>query len=647
MSGRNPSFQRLYPPAEGTPPLIFFDGGLNTKFSPALLSDNESPDCLNVVFNNGAVQTRGGSTQLNTIAMGSFSAGSFVIDGLYTRNARGANGTETMVAFCGGQMYTLATTTFITVASAQSVWTAGVRVACDQAENYIFAGNGNVIPYKYNGTEFTRHGIYPPTATATAASNAVGVITGDYRYKYTFVNSNSVESDVSPVMGTFTAAAATIRLTITTAPISWGVNSRNIYRTVAGGTAYLRVGSIANNTATTFDDNNADSALGVAAPTDQGVPPLYNIITFLNDRLWVNDPNNLNYLWYSELGNPYVFKTTSFQRIGDNTSDLLRAIGQYANAIVAIADKSITVGLMNDTTPGNWKWIVSKSNYGTRSPFCLPGFDDNILFPAIQESTKFVGFAKFTGTTVQPDQTILTVMNAGSLLNSEKIEPDMFNVQSAYLLNTTGIAWKNKIFISLTYGAQQTTNNRIYVYDYSLSDLSKPQSYSWVPYTGLNASQFTVYGGNLYYGSSTPNGLVYQMETTSYNDNGAAINSYYYTKEFSGYPGEENNNKDFRKLQAIVDASGAYYMDLAAILDSGSGSGSAQLIDLTPAGALWDVGVWDIAQWGPAPNRKEANVFLASSNGKRIQFRFSNQNAVNQYFKVHWMKFRYNIKGLR
>jgi hypothetical protein len=77
-----------------------FDGGLNNKFERSIINENESPDCLNVVFSNGAVGTRGGSTQLNTTAVGSF-----VCDGLYTR--RDDTTAETMVAFFGGTMWQL------------------------------------------------------------------------------------------------------------------------------------------------------------------------------------------------------------------------------------------------------------------------------------------------------------------------------------------------------------------------------------------------------------------------------------------------------------------------------------------------------------------------------------------------------------
>ena len=115
---KSQTFRRLYPNKES----IVFDGGLNTKFEKALLPDNESPDCLNVIFDNGSVGTREGVTKVNTAA-----AVTAVFDGLYTR--RGNSAEETMVAFAGGHMFTLTGTTFVTVPSAQSVFTAGNRIS--------------------------------------------------------------------------------------------------------------------------------------------------------------------------------------------------------------------------------------------------------------------------------------------------------------------------------------------------------------------------------------------------------------------------------------------------------------------------------------------------------------------------------------
>src|SRR3990167_4807455 len=109
------------------------DGGLNSKFESSIIDGAESTDCLNVVFSAGSVATRLGSTKLNTTLVGSS-----VCDGLYTRRDDG--GSETMIAFHGGSMHGLTGSTFVTISSAESVFTAGERIAAAQYRDNIFVG---------------------------------------------------------------------------------------------------------------------------------------------------------------------------------------------------------------------------------------------------------------------------------------------------------------------------------------------------------------------------------------------------------------------------------------------------------------------------------------------------------------------------
>lgn len=647
MSGDGP-FRRLYPPQEA----IVFDGGLNNKFDRALLPDNESPDCANVVYSDGAVGTRDGAVKLNTAAVGT----SVAFDGLYTRLDN--SGAETMIAFAGGHMYTLAATTFITVPSAQSLFTAGFRVACDTQENYLFIGNGGVVPHKWDGTLFTQHGVPAPTQTATVASNGVGALTASGQYQYVYTNRNSalVESDISPLSSTFTISTTSgqnVISGISVAAVSAGVAARVLYRTKANtpGT-YYRVAIIGDNTTTSYNDNVADSALGATAPTDNGYPPNYSIIIYHANRLFVNDPANPNYVRYSALGNPYSFPSSNFFKIGNKTSDLVRAFGIYNNSLYCFCDNMTFINFMpNPADDTTWRQIRTISPFGSKSPFCvLPigvGSENKAMFPAIQ-SEKFVGFAVASGDTLDPGSTLLTVTTAGSQLQSDRIEPDMFNVQESYLGNISGVVFKNKAYITLTYGSAQTTNNRGYIYDFSLSNLQKKNPFSWVPITGWNAAQFTVYGGKLYYASSDTTGFVYQCADTGvYSDNGSAIDSYIWTKEFPGFPQDVNFTKDYRYANILIDNAGAYFMNITYRVDSDKGSGTTQQISINPNSSLWGSMVFGRDAWGGGSNQSEVRVGLGQLRGKRIQFKFSNQNTAGQRFKVHRMNFAYNLKGYR
>ena len=617
-----------------------FDGGLNTKFEKTIIDDNDSPECFNVVFSNGAVGTREGVVKKNAITVNSF-----VCDGLYTRhnNVGGA----TMIAFFGGSAWTLDGTTFATIPSAQSVFTAGIRVGATEYQQHLFVGNGGVIPYKYNGTDWTRHGVYPPTTTSTVASQAVGVLTGDYRYKVVYVNSQSVEGDVGPVTVTFTAAGATLRVSdIPVAPQSFGVSSRRLYRTAAGGSTFKRLTTISDNTTTTYDDNIADAALGADADSDQGVPPKYSWILYHRDRVFCNDADNPGLYYYSDLEEPYTFSATNFRNFGDNTSDLVRAGAIDGENIAIFGDRSIELLYMPSTDDTEWLRIRVKSDFGCKSPYGIVKYKNGLLFPAVQEG-RFVGFAHLIGDALAPSASFLTVATAGSELLSNKIEPDMMNVFEADVDEISGHVYENKAYFAVPYGDNPTENNRVYVFDFSISNLSKKTPYSWAPWTGLYPAQFAEYDGELYFGDGRAVGFVRQLNSGFYRDDTAAIDSYYWTKEFGGNPGDFNFHKDFRYANLLVDLAGDYLMNFTARTDSDLGSGNTQTIDLDPGGSLWGTLEWGLDDWGGGTGQKEFRIDLGTLSGKRIQFKFDNQNTINQRFRVHGLNFLSNVKGFR
>lgn len=641
MSLKRPNYKKLYPQTES----IVFDGGLDNKFERSLLPDNESPDCANVVFFNGSVTTRDGAVKLNTAA-----AGSNIFDGLYTR--RDNTGAETMIAFIDGSMKYLNSTTFITVPSAQSVFTIGSRVGVDFAENYMFIGNGGAGPYKYNGNDFTQHGISAPVSGFSVVSNGAGSLTSSatYMWKQTFVNSALVESDVSPAI-TFVISSSGGKVNLSglaVAPVSAGVVRRRIYRTQGNGVAFLRLTEISDDTTTTYTDNNPDSALGVAAPTDVGVPPQYNAIIYCRNILFVNDINNPNFVRYSEPGNPYSFPSTNFFKVGNNTSDLVKGFAGFDNHLVIFCEKSVWINYMSD--PGDdttWRQLPTNSPYGSKSPYGISNYLNKTFFPAVQNG-KFVGFSSLSGIALDPTNTVLTVTNTGSDLQSMRIEPDMFQVQESVLNNISSIIFKNKAYVTVTFGSGNIHNNRMYCFDFSMSNLKKEQKVSWSPFTGLSAQQYTIYSGKLYFASSTTSGFVYQMDGTGvYSDDGVAIDSYYWTKEYPGFNPDTNYFKDFRYVNILIDTPGTYFMNVTYRSDSDMGVGTTQLVDLSPGGSIWGSFVWGAALWGGGTTQVEKRIYLSPTRGKRIQFRFSNQNTVGQRFKVYRMNFLYNIRGYR
>lgn len=101
----------------------------------------------------------------------------------------------------------------------------------------------------------------------TAAVGAAGALTGTYLYKVTFVTAEG-ETDGGTTSSPVTVAAQQVALS--NIPIGpTGVTARKVYRTAAGGADGTQklVATIADNTTTTLNDNNADGTLGAAVPT--------------------------------------------------------------------------------------------------------------------------------------------------------------------------------------------------------------------------------------------------------------------------------------------------------------------------------------------------------------------------------------------
>ena len=192
------------------------------------------------------------------------------------------------------------------------------------------------------------------------------------------------------------------------------MNQRYIYRTTSSGTTFFRLTELSDNTTTTYEDAVADADLGAEAPTDQGEPPTYTDIIYHQARLFVIDRAN-NLVKYSEIGNPYVFKATSFLRVGDSTFDTPIGFDIYDNSLVVTCRMNPWLVYMPDTTPSNWSVLRVRGAFGSRSPFSSFKFQNKVMYAAVQED-KFVGFAAIEGQTVTPSASLLTTTAVGSLL---------------------------------------------------------------------------------------------------------------------------------------------------------------------------------------------------------------------------------------
>lgn len=106
----------------------------------------------------------------------------------------------------------------------------------------------------------------PPVQTLTLVALAGNVTAGAHRVLWTFVTADG-ETDAGGLSAAVTADAGHGQIDSTVPIGGSAVTARRGYMTIAGGSTYLLVTTIADNTTTTYRINTADGSLGAQAPT--------------------------------------------------------------------------------------------------------------------------------------------------------------------------------------------------------------------------------------------------------------------------------------------------------------------------------------------------------------------------------------------
>jgi hypothetical protein len=144
-------------------------------------------------------------------------------------------------------------------------WTMGDKTALGRSTIQVFPGVTSSVTLDIRGyVKRLPDLIDRPMAPTTVDSGVAGSPNGAYQYKVTFVTALG-ETETSAASTSLTVSSKKITVTV---PVSTSraVTSRNVYRTVASGTAFKLLTAIADNTTTSYLDNIADGSLTTAAP---------------------------------------------------------------------------------------------------------------------------------------------------------------------------------------------------------------------------------------------------------------------------------------------------------------------------------------------------------------------------------------------
>ena len=428
-----------------------FTTGLKQKQSEFSLSPSDATVANNVRLNSpyGSISKRD-----NLRVYGSADAIE-PITGLFRHYL--FSGDKVLLAFHGDEMEKGADSTG-TFTNILNLTTGDHRFSCVSWHNLAICSDGYNQPIKYDGSSASA--TYLGSLLATNAGSGSGPATGTYTYKvgcysttYTVLlntpsnsftaNGNDMSLSMIPVCGDTTLNGE-------------ATTGRKIYRTGSNDSSYklLSNGTIANNTATTLTDSDADGALGAAMPAGDATwtPPKGKYVLVQNNRLFfANDPTNSpSRVWYSADGLQDIFdasNVTGYLDIRQNDGDSITFMKGNLGLLTIGKNNTIQKIYIDGGDPdADWSISDPLSYVGCQAPYSAVNSPLGILYLAKE------GIYRFNG--------------QYSELISESVTPTIEDIAQTDLENVAGIYHNN--FYHMAYKSEasgESFNNRVLVLD--------------------------------------------------------------------------------------------------------------------------------------------------------------------------------------
>ena len=187
---------------------------------------------------------------------------------------------------------------------------------------WVFVSNGVDNPIKIDtNLVVTNWGITAPVTAPTATATGVGGLFGNYNYFVTFGNPVQ-ESSQSPASNQVTAVNQNVQLTGVPVSTDPQVTLRYIYRVGGALGTIQRVGTINDNTTTTFLDTTPDNQVTGVFLVRRDPPPPFKIIIAHQERIFgFNIPTDDCQAWWSNLNEPWGFDSVNnVLEVGSNTA---------------------------------------------------------------------------------------------------------------------------------------------------------------------------------------------------------------------------------------------------------------------------------------------------------------------------------------
>lgn len=249
------------------------------------------------------------------------------------------NGVHHLLEMVAGSLYYTTGDRNVSLAKAGYTAAASMEYAMYQNRVYYCNGVNNAEVYdlttSYGGVSYTfptqtikAMGAQAPVTGPTFAADTAGgsVPVGGHFYKVSFLYYGFEESNGGTASALHTVANPNNTVNLTAIPVGgYGVTARKVYRDNNDGNFRL-VGTISNNTATTFQDTASSGT--TVAPTTNNVPPVFSYIALNLSRLWVAGVSGTpTTIYWSSPGLPDIFDPDNF--VLCNPKDPIQAVYIY------------------------------------------------------------------------------------------------------------------------------------------------------------------------------------------------------------------------------------------------------------------------------------------------------------------------------
>lgn len=318
--------------------------------------------------------------------------------------------------------------------------------------NVAIMTDGYNAPVKYDGTSASATYLGAPLAV-TAGSGAGP--NGTYTYKVSCYTA-SYNLNLGATSNSITISDDDINLTmIPVCPdtfLGQTVIGRKVYRNGNGDTTYklLSNGTIANNTATTLTDSDADADRGSLLTSDvttTSAPPKGRLSLIHANRLWIaNDPDHPSRLYYSEDSSHDVFLPSSYLDIRQNDGDEITFIKNVLGKLTVGKTNTIQKVYTDGDPTTDWEISDPFSHVGCAAMYTAVSTPIGLMYLSNN------GIYVFGGQV--------------SELVSDAVTPEIKDISSSNISNTWGEYYKNSYYLTYTSSKSGgTSNNRVLIYD--------------------------------------------------------------------------------------------------------------------------------------------------------------------------------------